>query len=100
MLKKEMNLNLISSALFVLAGVIELIAKQTIMGFVFIALGLSLFVIRRNTVSKALDFSLVEKDSEFQALLLEGNKIKAVKRCRIILNCGLKEAFDYVESLK
>lgn len=39
-------------------------------------------------------------DNEFQSLIAEGKKIKAIKRLRMVSGIGLKEAKEYVDNLK
>lgn len=47
---------------------------------------------------KDIDFTKVQNDEDFQKMICEDKKIEAIKRCRDIVNCGLKEASDHVES--
>lgn len=44
---------------------------------------------------------IVTKDvkDELISLISEGNKIKAIKRCRMVTGLGLKEAKEYVDQL-
>lgn len=89
---------LIASGAFFLAAIIQFINKETVLGFSFTSLGFVFVVLANNNKKPALvNFELVDKDEKFCKLLKEGNKIKAIKRCRELTNCNLKLANDYVE---
>lgn len=99
MFKKESIVYLIASAGFFFAGIFEMIASQLVLGFSFISLGFVMLTLKFSIKKKDIDFTRVEKDEEFLSLVSKGDKIKAIKRCRSITSCGLKEALDYVESI-
>ncbi|WP_207736153.1 hypothetical protein [Fusibacter ferrireducens] len=51
----------------------------------------------QNKKPTLVNFALVDKDEIFCELIKEGEKIKAIKRCRALTNCSLKSAKDYVD---
>jgi len=114
MFKKKLKAHLLASkfSLFIstvllLLGVIYIINRQLGMGLLFISLGFVLFItlgfvfLIQNFSAKKNDirFDLAEKDKEFLNLISKGKKNKAIKRCRVVESCSLKEAVDYVESI-
>lgn len=50
-------------------------------------------------VEKEIGVSGQPLDDEIKALILEGKKIKAIKRYREVTGVGLKEAKDYIDKL-
>lgn len=108
LMKKDNIGYLLAAVLFLIAGIFEFIAHKLPIGFAFISLGfsfLSLYFNRNKTKNDArnidLDiFEIVKKDKKFRELIFEGKKIAAVKRCRSLTDCGLKEAEVYVNSLE
>ncbi|WP_069876067.1 ribosomal protein L7/L12 [Fusibacter sp. 3D3] len=99
MVKKESKMFFVASACFFLAGIFEILNSQFVFGFSFITFGFVFLTLGVSNKKKVIDLTLVKKDEAFLNLISEGNKIKAIKRCRSITNCGLKEASDYVESM-
>lgn len=97
MLKNQSKLYMFASACFFIAGSLEIKASQWSMAFVMITLGFSFFTLHFNSKEQKLDVTLIENDEIFNKFIIQGEKIKAVKRCRQVTNCGLKEAADYVE---
>lgn len=99
MFKKESIWFLFASICFFLAGAFEFMDRQPVFGFFFSALGFVFLTLKLSNKKKVADFILLEKDEEFLNLISEGKKIEAIKRCRSIVNSGLKEASEYVESI-
>jgi len=86
--------------MYLLVGVLHIIMhRQLGRGLGFISLGFVFFLLSFNCKRKNIRFDLIDKDEESLNLVSKGNKNKAIKRCRVIANCGLKEAVDYVESI-
>ncbi len=73
--------------------------NQTVLGFIYVTFAFA-FLTFAIVVKKPheIEIDRIEKDQIFQEYIKEGNKIKAVKRCREITMCSLKDANDYVES--
>lgn len=99
MFKKEAIGYLLAPISLLLLAILQIINRQLVMGLSSILLGFVFLILNFSTKKKDIEFTLVEKDEEFLSLISKGEKIKAIKRCRIIENCGLKEAHDYVESI-
>ncbi len=100
MFRKESLGYLIASVCWMVAGIAMIIGNQMLSGISFVGLGIIFFMLTLLVKKKKnIDFTLVASDEIFNTFVAEGKKIKAVKRCRSIVNCGLKEASDYVESI-
>lgn len=64
----------------------------------FFTVGLAIYVYLKSDNKKTYDFTVLDQDPQFCEFIKMGEKIQAIKQCRALVNCGLKEALDYVES--
>ncbi|ACA54194.1 DNA-binding protein [Clostridium botulinum] len=98
---------LIGAICFIIAGIMKIIKKEYFSGISFIILGGTYITfsiinhkginkIRKNTLS---DEELKNMDNELRELITEGERIKAIKKYRIVTGAGLIEAKEYVDSL-
>ncbi|APH16379.1 hypothetical protein NPD5_1451 [Clostridium sporogenes] len=98
---------LIGAICFIIVGIMKIIKKEYSSGILFIISGgtyitfsiashKSINKIRKNTLS---DEELKNMDNELRELITEGERIKAIKKYRIVTGAGLIEAKEYVDSL-
>lgn len=88
-------------------GVMDLIEKKYLMGSACIAMGVSYIVLSivnykgRNKSNKkdVSDIDLENMDNDLRNLIAEGERIKAIKKCRMVTGFDLKEAMEYVDLL-
>ncbi len=104
MFKKSYNLYIVTTSLFVLAVIAYLVDKNYSQGIIYLVLAiinLILFIVikRRDSSKESYNLDLLIEDQDFKLLVSNGSKIKAIKRCREISGCGLKEAKDYVDKI-
>lgn len=85
----------------------RLIEKKYSSGVIFIVLGVA-YVIFSITSYKAInkthenilsDEELKNMDNELRELITDGERIKAIKKYRMVTGAGLIEAKEYVDSL-
>lgn len=107
MKSKSWILWLIGAICLIIAGIMRLIEKKYSSGAIFIVLGVAYIIfsitsykginkIRKNTLS---DEELKNMDNELRELIADGERIKAIKKYRIVTGAGLIEAKEYVDSL-
>lgn len=107
MKSKSWILWLIGAICLIIAGIMRLVEKRYSSGAIFIVLGVAYVIfsitsykginkIRENTLS---DEELKNMDNELRELITGGEKIKAIKKYRIVTGAGLIEAKEYVDSL-
>ena len=100
-------LSLFSAICFLFAGVSYIIDKKYSLGCIFTALALFYIILSINKYKnkekpnqiQVSDAVLKSMDIELKKLIAEGEKIKAIKKCRMITGLGLKEAKEYVDLL-
>lgn len=91
---------LILSFLMLVVGIFEILAHQISLATMFIALW-AMFMTLNHTITEreqAIDEALIEADEVFLTLIREGQRKEAIKRCRKVTLCSLKDAVDYVDS--
>jgi hypothetical protein len=104
---KAWKLWLFSAICFLFAGIMYLIGKKFFMGIMFVLLAGIYFSLSRSNYksdNKAIQIELSDTDLEnmnieLSKLIAEGEKIKAIKKYRMVTGLGLKEAKDYVDLL-
>jgi len=104
---KPWKLWLFSSICFLFASIMYLIDKKYLMGITFALLGVSYIFISMSHYQKdnkpnkieMPEAVLKDMDIELKNLIAEGQKIQAIKKCRMVTGLGLKEAKDYVDLL-
>ena len=77
--------------------IVLLLSFRGATGITLGAMGLCIYEYLKLGKSQKIDFSALESDINFTELIISGNKTNAVKYCRTKVNCGLKEALNYVE---
>ncbi|MBB6624180.1 ribosomal protein L7/L12 [Clostridium gasigenes] len=85
----------------------SIIEKKSFNGFMFLFIGILYFYLSitkykdKDKSNKIVvsDIVLENMNIELKNLIEQGEKIKAIKRYRIVTGLGLKEAKDYVDSL-
>lgn len=98
---------LFAAICFTLAGITHLVEKQYLLGTSFVCIGGSYFVLsiinyknrNKSTENILSGIDLENMNNELQKLIVEGKKIQAIKKCRMITDLGLKEAKEYVDLL-
>ena len=98
---------LFSGILFLIAGGIFLINKNSIAGIMFIVTGmmnivLSITQYKGNNKSNQIEVSdtdLENMNVELRTLITKGKKIEAIKKYRMVTGLGLLQAKGYVDSL-
>ncbi len=103
MFKKGANTFLLAAGLFAAAGVSFFLEEKIYLSITFIALSATNIAIfsKTNIETKEVStvcFEKVKEDKEFNTHIADNKKIAAIKRCRQITFCGLKEAKDFVDS--
>ncbi|ACQ52510.1 DNA-binding protein [Clostridium botulinum] len=107
MKSKSWILWLIGAICLIIAGIMRLIEKKYSSGVIFIVLGVA-YVIFSITSYKAInkthenilsDEELKNMDNELRELITDGERIKAIKKYRMVTGAGLIEAKEYVDSL-
>ena len=104
---KAWTLWLIGAICFIVAGIMKITKKEYSNGFIFIILGVAYVIfsivsykginkINGNTLS---DEELKNMDNELRELITDGERIKAIKKYRMVTGAGLIEAKEYVDSL-
>lgn len=97
---------IIAAIAFFIASFIYIGEKRYSLGTTNFMLGIVNMLIAKNQyhrsrkVTKGIpegDFN--ELNLELRELIAEGNRVKAIKRYRSFTGAGLKEAYDYVESM-
>jgi len=104
---KEWILWLLAGAGFLFVGIMSLVDKEYLRGSMFVVLGGVYFALSRtrykgNNKSNKIevsDLDLKNMNIELTNLITQGEKIKAIKKCRMVTGLGLKEAKDYVDLL-
>lgn len=104
---KEWGMWLFSGICFLFVGVSYVIDKKYYLGGIYTFLSVLYIVISINRYKKnnkanqiqVSDEVLKNMDIELKKLIDEGEKIKAIKKCRIATGFGLKEAKEYVDLL-
>ncbi|MCC5425634.1 DNA-binding protein [Clostridium botulinum] len=107
MKSKSWILWLIGAICLIIAGIMRLIEKKYSSGVIFIVLGVA-YVIFSITSYKAInkthenilsDEELKNMDNELRELITDGERIKAIKKYRMVTGAGLIKAKEYVDSL-
>lgn len=104
---KAWTLWLIGAICFIVTGIMKITKKEYSNGFIFIILGVAYVIfsivsykginkINGNTLS---DEELKNMDNELRELIIDGERIKAIKKYRMATGAGLIEAKEYVDSL-
>jgi ribosomal protein L7/L12 len=95
-----------TAIVFMLAGILNLIDTKYIIGFSYISLALIYFIISivnyrtiKKTNKTVSDEELKIMDNQLKKLISKGDRIKAIKQCRMVTGYGLKEADEYVKNL-
>lgn len=99
-MKKNINRTFSLSGLVIIMGIYSLLFKNQLIGLGMISIGMVFLLLSKNMNNGALDFSVLEADQHFKDLCQLNDKIAAVKYCRSKVHCGLKEALDYVETIR
>ncbi|MCR1973864.1 DNA-binding protein [Clostridium sporogenes] len=104
---KSWILWLIGAICLISVGIMKFTEKRYLIGAIFIILGVAYVIfsivsykginkINRNTLS---DEELKNMDNELRELITDGERIKAIKKYRMVTGAGLIEAKEYVDSL-
>jgi hypothetical protein len=108
MKSKEWILWLLAGVCFSFVGIMSLIENEYLRGITFIILGVFYFALSRtkykgNNKSTQMEVSATDLENmniELRKIIAQGEKIKAIKKCRMVTGLGLKEAKEYVDLLK
>ena len=104
---RKWKMFLFAGVCFIFAGIMSTIEKKSFNGYMFLFIGvlyLFLSIIQYKSKDKSnkivvSDIVLENMNIELKNLIEQGEKIKAIKKYRIVTGLGLKEAKDYVDSL-
>ncbi|WP_106059907.1 ribosomal protein L7/L12 [Clostridium vincentii] len=107
MKSKTWILWLVAGICFLFVGVMDLIDKNNFSGVISILLGGFYIILSRinykreskSNQSEVTDAVLKNMDIELRNLIAEGEKIKAIKKYRMVTGLGLLEAKEYVDLL-
>nr|WP_207730373.1 DNA-binding protein [Clostridium botulinum] len=98
---------MIGAICLISVGIMKFTEKRYLIGAMFIILGVAYVIfsivsykginkINGNTLS---DEELKNMDNELRELIRDGERIKAIKKYRMVTGAGLIEAKEYVDSL-